>query len=155
MADVSPVHVVVDGEPVDGELLRRRVEDPACGAVVLFQGTVRRTNRGRAVTGLRYEAYGPMAVEELETVAREAVERFAIERVAARHRTGLLEPGDVAVGVAVGAAHRGAAFDACRWIMEELKARVPLWKHERYADGEERWLDGVTPGPAGGEPPDV
>lgn len=150
MAEAAPVHVVVDGEPVDGEALRQRVEASDCGAVVLFLGTVRDTNRGREVTALQYEAYGPMAVEELEAVAREAVERFSVERVAARHRTGLLRPGDVAVGVAVGAAHRDAAFEACRWIMEELKARVPLWKHERYADGEERWLDGVTPDPGGG-----
>lgn len=143
------MRVAVGEEPVDGEALRRWVAGRESGAVVLFLGTVRRSNRGREVASLSYEAYGSMAVDELERVGREALDRFAIERVAARHRTGVLRPGDAAVGVAVAAGHRDAAFDAARWIMEELKARVPLWKRERYADGEERWLDGVTPGPPG------
>lgn len=142
--------VAVDGDPVDGEALRRRVEDPECGAVVLFLGAVRRRNRGREVEALAYEAYDAMAVEELGRVGREALERFDVERVAVRHRTGELRPGTTAVGVAVAAGHRGPAFEAARWIMEELKRRVPLWKRERYADGEERWLDGEVPGPGGG-----
>jgi len=148
-SDDAEFWVAVDGDPVDGEDLRRRVASPDCGAVVLFLGTVRRRNRGREVEALAYEAYDAMAVEELGSVGREALERFDVERVAARHRTGELRPGETAVGVAVAAGHRGPAFEAARWIMEELKRRVPLWKRERYADGEDRWLDGEVPAPGG------
>lgn len=141
--------VRVDSEPVDPEGLRGRVEEDTAGAVVLFLGTVRRENRGRTVVSLGYEAYEAMAVEELGRVCREALERFEVEAIAAHHRTGVLRPGQTSVGVAVGAGHRGPAFEAARWVMEELKRRVPLWKRERYEDGEERWLDGAPPAPAG------
>lgn len=140
----------VDGEPVDPAALRERVAGKTAGAVVVFLGTVRRENEGRAVASLAYEAYESMAVEELGRVCREAVERFDVDAVAAHHRTGVLRPGQASVGVAVAGGHRGPAFDAIRWIMDELKRRVPLWKKERYRDGEERWLDGAAPAPTEG-----
>lgn len=139
----------VDAGEVDPEELRARVRGEASGAVVVFLGTVRRENRSRPVVSLSYEAYEEMAVEELGRVCREALERFDVDAVAAHHRTGELRPGQASVGVAVAGGHRGPTFEATRWIMEELKRRVPLWKLERYEDGEERWLDGAAPAPTG------
>lgn len=112
---------------------------------MLFVGSVRRENRGREVASLAYEAYGEMAVEELDRVCREGLERFGVDRIAAAHRTGRLDPGVASVAIAVAGGHRGPSFDAARWVMDELKHRVPLWKKERYVDGEERWLDGRVP----------
>lgn len=143
----EPTGAAVGPEPLDPEGLREAVAGESSGAVVLFVGTVRRENRGREVESLSYEAYDAMAVEELERVCREALDRFEVERVVARHRTGRLRPGEASVAIAVTGAHRGPTFDASRWVMEELKRRVPLWKKERYADGEERWLDGKAPTP--------
>lgn len=139
----------VDAGEVDSEQLRARVRGDASGAVVVFLGTVRRENRGRPVVSLTYEAYEAMAVEELARVCRDALGRFDVDAVAAHHRTGELRPGQASVGVAVAGGHRGPSFEATRWIMEELKQRVPLWKLERYEDGEEHWLDGAAPAPTG------
>lgn len=139
----------VDAGEVDPDELRARVRGEASGATVVFLGTVRRENRGRPVVALTYEAYEAMAVEELARVCRDALDRFDVDAVAAHHRTGELRPGQASVGVAVAGGHRGPSFEATRWIMEELKRRVPLWKLERYDDGEEHWLDGAAPAPAG------
>ena len=90
--------------------------------------------------GLRYEAYAALAAAEGQRIVEEAAARFAITGVHCVHRTGELAIGDLAVWVGVGAAHRGAAFDACRFVIDEVKSRVAIWKHERYADGDVQWL---------------
>jgi molybdopterin synthase catalytic subunit len=110
------------------------------GALVTFLGIVRdRARDGRAVAGLRYEAYEPMACAEFEAIEAQARERFGDVRLRIAHAVGDLAVGEVAVAVAVAAAHRGEAFDACRFAIDELKRRAPIWKKERYADGSAEW----------------
>ena len=120
--------------------LRARLLDPAAGACASFEGWVRDHHGGRGVAGLRYEAYAELAEKEGEAILAAALQRFDISAAACVHRTGDLAIGDLAIWVGVSAAHRGPAFDACRWILDEVKSRVPLWKHERYADGDAAWL---------------
>lgn len=126
--------------PVDTATLRAGLLDARVGAYAGFEGWVRDHNAGRAVTGLRYEAYAELAEREGEAILAEAAARFDILDAACVHRTGDLAIGELAVWVGVAAAHRDAAFAACRWIIDEVKARVPIWKHERYADAAPEWL---------------
>jgi molybdopterin synthase catalytic subunit len=142
--------------PFDTATLRAGLLDARVGGYASFEGWVRDHNAGRAVAGLRYEAYPELAECEGEAILTEAVARFDILDAACVHRTGDLSIGELAVWVGVAAAHRDAAFAACRWIIDEVKARVPIWKHERYADADSAWLHPDHP-PAGnshgGEPP--
>ncbi len=132
-------YAVVSG-PIDPLAVERLVGDPSNGGVVSFRGVVRdRADDGRAVDGLHYEAHGEMAQAEFERIASEARERFGPCTVAVHHRIGELACGEIAVVVSVAAPHRGAAFDACRYVIDELKARAPIWKQERYAGGDARW----------------
>lgn len=125
-------------EPIDVAALERGVRTDACGGVVTFTGVVReRSDDDRAVTGLSYEAHEQMALAEFARIAGEAKERFGACEMAIVHRIGELQIGDVAVAVVVACAHRGAAFDACEYAIDELKARAPIWKKEHYADGGE------------------
>lgn len=125
--------------PVDPSCLDGLAND-ALGGVVTFLGVVRnRSDDGRAVLGLWYEAYEVPAVREFETIANEARERFGEVRLAIVHAVGELDVGAVAVAVSAAAEHRAAAFDACRYAIDELKRRAPVWKKERYAGGEARW----------------
>jgi molybdopterin synthase catalytic subunit len=110
------------------------------GASVLFVGTVRDVNDGAHVSGLDYSAYTEMATRELETIAREAAERWLTDDIAIEHRIGSLELGDVSVAIAVGHPHRGEAYEASRYIIEELKKRLPIWKREHYVDGRCEWV---------------
>ena len=126
---------LVTAEPLDARAVEALVADPAAGATVTFTGTVRDHARGRGVTALDYEAYAPAAEKMLARVAAEIAARWGIERVAIHHRTGELQPGEASVVIAVAAAHRGEAFDACRHAIERLKQIVPIWKKEHYADG--------------------
>ena len=119
--------------------LRETLLASGAGAYASFEGWVRAHNAGRAVLGLAYEAYGALAVAEGEQVLAEARGKFAILDAACVHRVGELQVGELAVWVGVSAAHRDAAFAACRYVIDELKARVPIWKRERYADGEAIW----------------
>ena len=128
-------------EPIDGPALARAVSDPRCGGFVSFEGWVRNHNEGRDVTRLEYEVYGPIAVSEGERILAEAAERYDIVAACCQHREGRLEIGDVAVWVGVSAAHRGAAFDACRYIIDNVKLRLPIWKKEHYADGDSGWVN--------------
>ncbi len=134
--------------PIDTERLRREAAQPACGAVVLFLGTTRDHHDGRRVTGLAYEAYRPMAVTALAAIERGAAERFEIATCAIVHRLGEVPIAEASVAVVVAAAHRGAAFDACRWAMDELKRTVPIWKRELFADGDAAWVAGTPLTPA-------
>ncbi len=120
--------------------LRARLLRAEAGAYASFEGWVRNHNDGRAALGLRYEAYVALAKAEGAKIVDEALARFEIADAACVHRVGDLEVGDLAVWVGVSAAHRDAAFSACRWIIDEVKARVPIWKHERYAEGDAAWL---------------
>jgi molybdopterin synthase catalytic subunit len=120
--------------------LRQRLLDERAGGYCAFEGWVRNVNDGREVRALTYEAYTLLAEAEGERILAEAVARFAIVDAACVHRVGRLELGELAVWVGVAAGHREAAFAACRWIIDEVKAHVPIWKHEHYADGEADWL---------------
>jgi len=112
----------------------------AAGAFASFEGWVREVNAGRPVSALTYEAYQALAENEGEAILAEAIQRFAIIEAVAVHRVGRLALGELAVWVGVSAGHRDAAFAACRWIIDEVKSRVPIWKHEHYADGDAGWL---------------
>jgi molybdopterin synthase catalytic subunit len=131
--------VALSAEPLDPARLEALVGSPEAGAILVFAGTVRRMSHGREVLRLEYEAYEPMAVAVIEEIAREAREQFAILDVAAHHRVGTLAIGEVAVVIAVAAPHRDAAFSGCRYVIDELKKRAPIWKKEVYGDGE-AWL---------------
>ncbi|WP_407354471.1 molybdenum cofactor biosynthesis protein MoaE [Luteimonas sp. R10] len=128
--------------------LRARLLHAEAGAYSSFEGWVRDHNDGRPVLGLRYEAYAALAEAEGERVLDEALARFDLAAAACVHRTGDLAIGDLAVWVGVSAAHRDATFEACRFVIDEVKRRVPIWKHERYADGDADWLhpDAGAPG---------
>lgn len=130
--------------PFDVAHLRGNLLDERVGAYASFEGWVRAHNEGRSVRGLRYESYAPLAEKEGEAILAEAVSRFDIIDAACVHRVGDLALGELAVWVGVTAAHRDPAFAACRWIIDEVKARVPIWKHERYAEGDAGWLHPST-----------
>jgi molybdopterin synthase catalytic subunit len=130
----------LSAEPFDIAPLRARLLDARAGAYAGFEGWVRNVNEGRAVDALTYEAYAALAEAEGAKILAEALERFAIVDAACVHRVGRLALGDLAVWVGVSAGHRDAAFAACRWIIDEVKARVPIWKHEHYVDGDTGWL---------------
>jgi molybdopterin synthase catalytic subunit len=123
------------------------VSGPGVGAIASFLGTVRDQHDGRAVTGIDYEAYEPMASLELARVAAEAVAQWPSVQVAMAHRVGTLAVGEASVAIAVGSARRAPALDAMRFLIETLKVRVPIWKREHYVDGTRAWVDptqGVT-----------
>lgn len=126
--------------PIDPARLEAAVDDPTAGAVVLFVGKVRNHHRGRAVDHLEYEAYEPMAIAHIERLAAEATAQYGLVKVAVAHRLGRLQIGDVAVVVAVSSAHREAAFDGCRQIMERIKHEAPIFKHEMWSDGSSEWV---------------
>jgi molybdopterin synthase catalytic subunit len=126
---------------LDPQRLQQSLRHPACGGYVLFEGTVRDHNDGRSVRRLEYEAFAPLALREGERILTEACERFGVERALCAHRTGTLQIGELAVWVGVGAAHRGQAFDACRFIIDHVKQRVPIWKKEYYLDGDSGWVN--------------
>ncbi|MGH7653832.1 MAG: molybdenum cofactor biosynthesis protein MoaE [Gemmatimonadaceae bacterium] len=127
--------------PIDVAALIAEVSSVACGAVSVFLGTVREVNDARAVTGMEYTAYGPMAARELANIADEAGERCGGVAIAAEHRTGELGLGEVSVAIVAAHAHRAPALDATRYVIEEIKKRVPIWKREHYADGTREWVD--------------
>ena len=131
--------------PIEPERLRARVRADQAGGFVCFEGWVRDHNEGRKVRGLCYSSYRALAETEGARILHEAGERFAIVAAVCAHRVGELAIGDMAVWVGVSAAHRGPAFEACRWVIDEVKSRVPIWKNERYADGEGQWLHPQPP----------
>jgi molybdopterin synthase catalytic subunit len=128
-------------EHINIAALQQALEDDRAGAVVTFEGKVRNHSDGRAVTALEYEAYPALAQKEGERILAVAQERFDIYDCVCVHRTGALKLGEVAVFVVVIAAHRDAAFDACRFIIDEVKQRVPIWKKEHYEQGDSGWVN--------------
>jgi molybdopterin synthase catalytic subunit/molybdopterin converting factor small subunit len=142
-ADAAPAIPLVTlvRERIDRDALVASLRQPADGAIVIFDGIVRDNTRGRKTLYLDYEAYEEMALAEMRKLAGEAQERFAIDRVGVVHRLGRLEIGESSIVIVVTSAHRGAAFDACRWLIDTLKRTVPVWKKEHFADGAV-WTDG-------------
>lgn len=136
--------VLVTAEPIDPAAVAAAVSAPECGAVVTFTGWVRDHHHGRVVDHLEYEAYEAMAVEVIEGIVRAARERWPLGAVAVAHRTGRLEVGEAAVVVAVAAAHRAEAFEACRYVIDRVKAEAPIWKREVWADGTAEWVGSET-----------
>jgi molybdopterin synthase catalytic subunit len=131
----------VSNTPIDVNAAKQAVADQHCGGFVSFEGWIRDHNEGQAVERLEYEVYRPLAEKEGARIIAEALERFAISHALCIHREGLLELGDIAVVVCVSAAHRGPAFDACRYIIDEVKTRLPIWKKEHYVNGVSEWVN--------------
>jgi molybdopterin synthase catalytic subunit len=126
---------------IDTADARHALQDPGSGGYASFEGWVRAENEGRAVTRLEYEAFQELAVKEGERIIAEALRRFPIKHAFCIHRVGSLNVGDMAVWVGVSSAHRGEAFDACRFIIDEVKHRVPIWKKEHYRSGNSGWVN--------------
>jgi molybdopterin synthase catalytic subunit len=128
-------------DPIDTEAVVARLKHPSDGAVVIFDGIVRDNTRGRRTLYLNYEAYEAMALKQMESLEAEARTRFAVRGISLIHRLGRLEIGETSVLIVVASAHRGVAFEACRWIIDTLKKTVPIWKKEFFEDGAV-WADG-------------
>jgi molybdopterin synthase catalytic subunit len=126
---------------IDPLALVEEVASTASGATILFVGTVRETSEGRAVSGIEYSAYDSMATRELEAILAEAATRFHTNDIVVEHRIGELALGEASVAIAVSHAHRAEAYDASRYVIEQLKRRVPIWKREAYVDGTREWVD--------------
>jgi molybdopterin synthase catalytic subunit len=138
----------VTPDAVSGEIVRRIVAADRAGAIVTFVGVVRDHHRGRPVRHLEYEAYAPMAEATFEEIADEARSRWQVESVAVHHRVGRLDVGEASVAIAVSAPHRSDAFEACRYVLDGLKERAPIWKRESGPDGS-WWVEGPdAPAPA-------
>lgn len=138
--------------PLDSIALKQQLLDAHAGACVTFEGWVRDHNDGRAVRALDYEAFAGLAEREGARILDDARAKFDVRAIRCVHRTGALQIGDLAVWVGVAAAHRGAAFDACRYVIDEAKARLPIWKKEHYADGASEWINCATRGEHAGTP---
>jgi molybdopterin synthase catalytic subunit len=127
--------------PIVPEQLRGSLADPACGGYAAFEGWVRDSNEGQRVRGLEYEAFEALGVREGERIIAEALARFGVAHAACVHRIGALAIGELAVWVGVSAAHRDEAFRACRYIIDEVKHRLPIWKKEHYLNGDSGWVN--------------
>jgi MoaE-MoaD fusion protein len=154
-----PGEIRIVRERIDAASVVSRLKHPTDGAVAIFDGMVRNNSRGRSTLYLDYEAYEPMALKQMESLAVEARSRFGVRATSIIHRLGRLEVGETSVLIVVASAHRAAAFDACRWIIDTLKKTVPIWKKEYFEDGAV-WADGEAfpeeirvPGGTVGKPP--
>lgn len=127
--------------PIEPQMLRRQLADPACGGYAAFEGWVRDSNDGERVQRLEYEAFEPLALREGERILAEAIGRFGVAHAACEHRLGELGVGELAVWVGVSAPHRAEAFEACRHIINEVKHRLPIWKKEHYVSGDSGWVN--------------
>jgi molybdopterin synthase catalytic subunit len=136
-----PIRVQLTRERIDTGALAERMKRPEDGATVVFEGIVRDNSRGRRTLYLDYEAYEEMARRQLESLAGDAIRRFQVRDVAIVHRLGRLQIGETSVAIVASSAHRAAAFDACRWLIDSLKKTVPIWKKEYFQDGA-IWADG-------------
>lgn len=141
---MATIEADITEQPLDVAAAVAAVADPECGGIGAFIGTVRataavRANHEKSVTRLEYESHPTLAPQRLRTLLEDAAERWDLRHLVAKHRTGACELGDATVVVACSAPHRGDALDACRWIIEEIKATLPIWKREVYADGSD-WV---------------
>jgi molybdopterin synthase catalytic subunit len=133
--------------PIDIAALTQEVSRETSGAIASFLGTVRSSNAGRPVTGIDYSAYDAMAEKEMSDIASEAESKFRTEAIVVEHRTGFLSVGEASVAIVVSHERRAPALDAVRYIIEELKTRVPIWKCEHYTDGSRDWVHAGTGAP--------
>ncbi|MBV8727504.1 MAG: molybdenum cofactor biosynthesis protein MoaE [Candidatus Eremiobacteraeota bacterium] len=137
----------LNAEQIDSGAVVAATRTDGFGAVVLFEGIVRKDGeRGKAVRELHYEACSELAIPEMERIAEEVKARWGPCAISIQHRVGIVAVGEVSVAVAVGSKHRGDAFEACAYAIEQIKRRAAIWKQERYADGTASWLDGVVSG---------
>jgi molybdopterin synthase catalytic subunit len=143
------IHASVIHAPIDSAEVLARVGAPEDGAVLLFLGTVRNHADGQSVDGMTYESYERMATPVLTDIAHEAASKLGTDRVAVVHRVGDLAIGEISVAIAVSSPHRAQAYDASRYVIEEIKKRLPVWKREHYTDGRSKWVEGVTPAQTG------
>jgi molybdopterin synthase catalytic subunit/molybdopterin converting factor small subunit len=141
LEELRSEHCAIVREPIDLGEIKKDLEHPEDGAAILFAGVVRNNTRGRRTLYLDYEAYESMAFSEMEKLAQVALERFKVRDVRIIHRLGRLAIGETSVLIAVSSAHRAAAFEACRWLIDTLKKTVPIWKKEYFEDGAV-WADG-------------
>jgi molybdopterin synthase catalytic subunit len=130
------VDIKILNEPLDINVCINWVMTPQSGGIDVFVGTVRNHTKGKKVLRLEFEAYERMAMKEMDKIAREMLQRWPLHKIAMHHRVGILDVGEVPVVIAVSAAHRDAAFDACRYAIDTLKQTVPIWKKEIFEDGE-------------------
>jgi molybdopterin synthase catalytic subunit len=142
---VADIKAWITADPIGADTVLPLVAADEHGAALIFLGMVRNHNEGQAVRGVHYEAYREMAERVLHDIASEACERIAPARIAAVHRIGELAVGDVSIAIAVSTPHRAEAFEACRYVIEEVKQRLSVWKQERYISGQSEWLDGAVP----------
>ena len=130
------IDIRLSSPPLSIAACEESVLTPDAGGTVVFIGTVRNNTKGKPVVRLEFEAYEPMAISEMQKIAQQAIEKFSVLKVAIHHAIGVLDIGEIPVIIAVSAAHRGAAFDACEYCIDTLKQTVPIWKKEVYGDGE-------------------
>lgn len=131
----------ISKEPLIHSDLSQILEDPRAGGMVYFDGRVRNHNEGHQVNSLEYQSYESMAQKEGQKIVKEALDRFDIHNAYCVHRVGHLQIGDIAVWVGVCSSHRQESFDACQYIIDEIKARVPMWKKEHYKDRPAKWVE--------------
>lgn len=146
---MSSPRCAVTEAPIDAQALLSEVIGPEDGAGILFVGVVRNHNDGREVDHLDYDAYVAMAEHTLEAIVSEALAKWETGEIRVVHRVGRLEIGEASVAIAVAAPHRGGAYEASRYIIEELKRRAPIWKREGYVAGDSEWLTGLQPDTVG------
>ena len=139
------IYTGVTREPIDPMAVLDRVGADAHGAALLFLGVVRNNADGRSVSGMTYEAYQEMATPVLGDIASEVVKLCGTDQVVVVHRVGELAIGEVSVAIAVSSPHRAAAYEASRYVIEEIKKRLPIWKKEHYTDGTDKWVEGMKP----------
>jgi molybdopterin synthase catalytic subunit len=128
--------IEIHTDPLNIQACTDWVMSPDSGGIDVFIGTVRNATKNKPVLKLEFEAYNKMAINEIEKITKQAFEKWPVQKVLVHHRTGTLQVGEIPVVIAVSAAHRGAAFDACRYIIDTLKQTVPIWKKEFFEDGE-------------------
>jgi molybdopterin synthase catalytic subunit len=128
--------ILISPNPLNIQSVIDWIMSPESGGIDIFIGTVRNATKGKRVLRLEFEAYEPMALAEMEKIVKQAFEKWPVQKALIHHRTGVLQVGEVPVIIAVSAAHRAAAFEACRYIIDTLKQTVPIWKKEVFADGE-------------------
>ena len=136
------VAMFITNKPIRLEDFFAQKTDPSCGAVASFVGVVRNHHQGRSVAKIYYDCYPTMANQQIQQIIHQAKKKYPVNEIRALHRVGWLGVGEVAVAIAVSAAHREEAFSACRTVIEEIKAKVPIWKKEVYVDGSDEWVMG-------------